>query len=71
MATVIGEVDYVNGYLRYGHYELELSEFQLEEFLKLSEKDKRIMLIEDGEFIVDDAEIEDIGGITDIEIFND
>jgi hypothetical protein len=45
--------------------------FKLEEFLKLSEKDKRIMLREDGEFIIDDAEIEDIGGITDIEIFND
>ena len=71
MATVIGEVDYVQGYLKYGHYELKLSDAKLEEFSKLSDKEKKAMLRDEGELIVDEAEIEDVGGITSIEIYKE
>lgn len=67
---IIADVDYVIGHLRYGHYELKLSDEDYKEYKSLSEKDK-ISWIEDGEFIVDDYRIDDIGLITEIREEND
>jgi len=62
---IIADVDYVTGHLRYGHWELELSDKEYEEYKNLSEEDK-ISWIEDSNFIVDDYRIYDIGTITEI-----
>lgn len=62
---IIADVDYVTGHLRYGHWELELSYEDYNEYKNLSEEDK-ISWIEDGNFIVDDYRIYDIGTITEI-----
>ncbi len=67
---IIADVDYVTGHLRYGHWELELSDKEYDEYKNLSEEDK-ISWIEDGNFIVDDYRIYDIGTITEIREEND
>lgn len=63
---IIADVDYVTGHLRYGHYKLNLSDREYEEYKNLSEEDKISWIEDDGEFIVDDCEIDDIGTITEI-----
>lgn len=67
---IIADVDYVTGHLRDGHYELNLNEEEYDEYKNLSEEDK-ISWIEDGDFIVDDYKIYDIGTITEIREEND
>ena len=67
---IIADVDYVAGYLRCGHYELELNDEEYKEYKSLSEEDK-ISWIEDGNFIVHDYEVDDIGPITEIREYNE
>ena len=55
-------VDYVCGHLRYGHYELKLTDEEFAEFQQLSDDDKASRLVE-GNFIVDSYEIDDIGDL--------
>lgn len=63
---IIADTDYVCGHLRYGHYELELSDEDYKEYKSLSEEDKISWIEDDGEFIIDNCEIYDIGSITEI-----
>lgn len=63
--TVIADIDYISGHLRYGHYELEMDE---ETFKNLSKEDLKELINDRGELIVDDYEIEDHGDITDIRL---
>lgn len=67
---IIADVDYVTGHLRSGHWELELNDEDYNEYKNLSEEDK-ISWIEDGDFIIDDYRIYDIGTITEIREEND
>lgn len=67
---IIADVDYVTGHLRSGHWELELDDEDYNEYKNLSEEDK-ISWIEDGDFIIDDYRIYDIGTITEIREEND
>ena len=67
---IIADVDYVNGHLRYGHWELKLNDEEYNKYKNLLEEDK-ISWIEDGDFIVDDYRIYDIGTITEIREEND
>ena len=68
---IIADVDYVAGHLRYGHQELELSDDDYNEYKNLSEEDKISWIEGDGNFIVDDYKIYDIGTITEIREEND
>lgn len=62
-----GEVDYVQGYLRYGHYELE-AELTAEE---ANDKEFIAQLLKDcGELLIDDYRIEDVGDICSIRLEN-
>ena len=63
---IIADVDYVTGHLRYGHWELELTDEEYNEYKNLSEEDKISWIEEEGEFIIDDYEVDDIGTITEI-----
>lgn len=67
---IIADVDYVTGHLRSGHWELELNDEDYNKYKNLSEEDK-ISWIEDGDFIIDDYRIYDIGTITEIRKEND
>lgn len=67
---IIADVDYVTGHLRYGHWELSINDEGYNKYKNLSEEDKRSW-IEDGDFIIDDYRIYDIGPITEIREEND
>jgi len=69
MTTVIGNVDYIDGYLRYGHFELDLDNEDLEDFKKLINEEKIEYLKENGKLIIDDYRINDYGEIIDIEYY--
>lgn len=68
---IIADVDYVTGHLRDGHWELELNNEEYNKYKNLSEKDKISWIEEDGNFIVDDYRIYDIGTIIEIREEND
>ena len=67
---IIADIEYVSGYLRRGHYELKLNDEEYNEYKNLSDEDK-ISWIEDGNLIIDDYRVEDIGEITEITEYND
>lgn len=56
------DVEYVDGYLKYGHKELVLSDRDYETFKTLPDNEKEEWLKE-GDLIVDDYEINDWGCI--------
>ncbi len=66
--TITANIDYVQGHLRYGHYELILDKTELKEFKQISKEDQISWIEEEGEFILDEYRIEDRGDITDITI---
>lgn len=68
---IVADVDYVTGHLRAGHWELELDNEDYDEYKNLSEEDKISWIEEDGDFIIDDYRIYDIGIITEIGEEND
>lgn len=50
--------EYVQGYLRSGHFELELDDKEYEEFKKLS-KEEQLDWIKEGELIIDSYRVND------------
>ena len=70
MKTVIADVDYLTGYLRYGHFELSLTDAEFEEFNKLSLEDKLQQIEEDGALVVDDFRVEDYGDLSDYKVYD-
>lgn len=62
---ITGELDYVQGYLRYGHFELCLSDEDFKKFKSLPEREQKEWL-SDGELIIDSYSVDDRGEITDI-----
>jgi hypothetical protein len=62
---VIGNLDYVQGYLKYGHLELEIDK---EEWSKMSKENQEEYLIDCGELVIDDWEVNDRGDLNDIVI---
>ncbi len=68
MFRITGEVDYVQGYLRYGHYEMLLDEKETEKFNQLSNEERAEYLREVGQLIVDDYSVDDVGNIESIEV---
>lgn len=59
MKLITCPVDYVCGHLRYGHYELKLTDEEFAEFQQSSDEEK-IGWLRDGDFIVDSYRIDDI-----------
>lgn len=66
MHTICGDLDYVYGYLRYGHLELELNDEDFEKFKSLSLKEQKEWLWNEEAVKVDDYRVEDCGSITEI-----
>lgn len=57
-----------DGYLRYGRISLELTDEEYEEFRNLSESEQEEWLRENGDFELTDYELNDKGGIFDIQL---
>lgn len=66
MYTIFGDLDYVQGYLRMGHLEMELNDKDFEKFKSLSLKEQKEWLWDEGHVKVDDFSVNDIGNITEI-----
>ena len=66
MNKIIAEIDYINGHLRYAHYELNLTDEELKEFKNSSKKDQQHWIADEGDLIIDDYYLNDIGEITKI-----
>lgn len=66
MHTIFGDLDYVQGYLRMGHLEMELNDKDFEKFKSLPLKEQKEWLRDEGHVEVDDFSIDDIGSITEI-----
>ena len=66
MHTIFGDPDYVQGYLRIGHLEMELNDKDFEKFKSLSLKEQKEWLWDEGHVKVDDFSVNDIGNITEI-----
>ena len=67
MHTIYGDLDYVQGYLRMGHLEMELSDEDFEKFKSLSLKEQKEWLRNKGRVNIDDFSVDDIGSITEID----
>ena len=66
MHTIYGDLDYVQGYLRMGHLEMELNDEDFEKFKSLSLKEQKEWLWDERHVEVDDFSVDDIGSITEI-----
>lgn len=66
MHTIFGDLDYVYGYLKYGHLELELNDEDFEKFKSLSLKEQKEWLWDKGSVEVDNFSVEDTGSIIEI-----
>lgn len=64
--TIIGDLDYVSGHLRYGQLELKLSDSEIEDFDKLSKEEQIEWLKDEGDLIVNDYEVSDYGDVYQI-----
>lgn len=62
MHTIFGDLEYVQGYLRMGHLEMELNDEDFEKFKSLSLKEQKEWLWDE----VDDFRVEYCGSITEI-----
>jgi hypothetical protein len=51
--------DYVQGHLRYGHFEATIPEEDIAKFKEMSDDEKKEYVREAGELIIDDYEIDD------------
>jgi len=60
---ITGDLDYIQGHLRYGHYELEIDK---QKWDSMNEDEQKEYLEDCGDLIVDDYEIEDRGDICEI-----
>lgn len=66
MHTIFGDLEYVQGYLRMGHLEMELNDEDFEKFKSLSLKEQKEWLWDKGDVKVDDFRVEYCGSITEI-----
>lgn len=70
MKSIVLNCDYVQGFLKDGHFELDLNEEQYEEFSKLP-KDEQIDYIKDcGDLKIDSYRVEDYETENDFEVFD-
>jgi len=64
VATLTADIDYVQGHLRYGHFEANLNAEELKEYNALDNDEDRIEYIREvGELVIDDYSMEDYGDV--------
>lgn len=70
MKKIIIHCNYIQGFIRNGHLELELSDEEFKKFEVLSKEDKIDWIKEDGELYIDSYRVEDYEVGDEIEILN-
>jgi hypothetical protein len=68
MKKVLADIDYLIGHLRYGHYELTLNDAQFKEFENYTDSEKKEYIRDNGELVLDDYSVDNIGDIVSINI---
>ena len=71
MKTVCANLEYLTGYLRCGHIELQMDEEEYKEYETYTDKEKEEYVFENGDLIIDDYEVNDYGPISNIRVYND
>lgn len=67
MHKVVADIEYISGHIRSGHFVLYLTDTEIADFRKISPQEQENWVKEDGELVVDDYYLNDIGDITYIE----
>ena len=67
---ITADCDYICGYLRYGHWELNLTDAEYDDFCNMDESEQERYLMDNGDLIVDDYEVDDLGEPTNIQVHN-
>lgn len=65
---ITADCDWIQGYLRYGHWELTLEDDEYEKFKSLSEKEQIEWIEDAGNLEVDSYEINDCANATNIQV---
>lgn len=71
MKTVCANLEYLIGYLRCGHIELQMDEEEYKKYETYTDKEKEEYVFENGDLIIDDYEVNDYGPISNIRVYND
>lgn len=71
MKIVYAELEYLMGHLRYGHFELQLNEEEYKEYESYTDEEKEEYIMENGDLVIDDCEVDDYGPISNIKVYND
>lgn len=71
MKTVYADIEYLMGHLKYGHIELQMDEKEYKEYESYTDEEKEEYIMENGDLIIDDYEVDDYGPISNIRIYND
>lgn len=67
---ITADCDWINGHLRFGHYELELTDSEFKEFSKMNEDEQEKYVYKNGSLIVDDYEVDEYEYPSNIKIHN-
>lgn len=67
---ITADCDWINGHLRFGHYELELTDSEFEEFSKMNEDEQEKYVYKNGSLIVDDYEVDEYEYPSNIQVHN-
>lgn len=59
MKKIVLNCDYVQGYLRYGHFELKLDDKDYKEFKALSKEEQLEQIKSNGDLIIDSYRVDD------------
>lgn len=67
---VTADCEYICGHLRYGHWELDLTDAEYEEFKNLSEDEQADWISDCGHLIVDDYRVDDSAEPSNIKVYD-
>lgn len=69
MKKIVLNCDYVQGNLRYGHFELELDDNDYKEFKTLSKEEQLEQIKSDGDLIIDSYRVDDYETDGDFKVY--
>ena len=69
MKKIILNCEYVQGYLRYGHFELELNDNDYKEFKALSKEEQLEQIKFNGDLIIDSYRVDDYETEEDFKVY--
>ena len=71
MKKIVLNCDCVQGYLRYGHFELELDDNDYKEFKALSKEEQLEQIESDGDLIIDSYRVDDYETDGDFKVYSE